>query len=226
MINRLILLDKNSNETFFLWGPRQSGKSTLLKKTYPDSIWVDLLKSEEFVKYSSFPERLREELIAANPNKIVVIDEIQKVPRLLDEVQWLIENKKFGFALCGSSARKLKRGHANLLGGRAIRFELFGFCSRELGADFDLLHTLNFGYIPSHYLSSNPARKIRSYITDYLKEEIKPYMEMELPQLIALMPDRRPFEFNPGNPTVHTDVVLDIIVGPRCRPFSIDGMDN
>ena len=172
MIKRMILLDKNINESFFLWGPRQAGKSTLLHHVFKDSIWIDLLKSEEFVKYTNHPERIREELIAENPKKIVVIDEIQKVPRLLDEVHWLIENKKFTFALCGSSARKLKRGHANLLGERAIRFELFGLCSKELGSKFDLNHMLNFGYMPNHYLSLDPRRRIRSYISDYLKEEI------------------------------------------------------
>jgi predicted AAA+ superfamily ATPase len=172
MFKRLISLDKSINESFFLWGPRQSGKSTLLHQIFADSVWIDLLKSEEFIKYKTHPERLREELIGESTAKIVVIDEIQKVPALLDEVHWLIENKKLTFALCGSSARKLKRGHANLLGGRAVRFELFGLCSKELGQKFDLNHMLNFGYIPSHYLSVDPRRRIRSYISDYLKEEI------------------------------------------------------
>lgn len=172
MFNRLIFNENVADETFFLWGPRQSGKSTWLRHLYRNHLWIDLLKSEQFIKYKTHPERLREELISENPKQLVVIVEIQKVPQLLDEIHWLIENKKIVFALCGSSARKLKRGHANLLGGRALRYELFGFCAKELGDQFDLNRMLNVGFLPSHYLSSRPTQKIRSYITDYLKEEI------------------------------------------------------
>ncbi len=118
---------------------------------------------------------LREELLYEGDNagsNIVVIDEIQKIPQLLDEVHWLIENTKFAFALCGSSARKVRRGHANLLGGRAIRHELFGFVSAELKKDFDLVQMINHGYLPRHYLSRSYENLLRSYINDYLKEEI------------------------------------------------------
>lgn len=101
-----------------------------------------------------------------------MIDEIQKVPALLDEVHWLIENRGLHFALCGSSARKVKRGAANLLGGRALRFELHGLTAGELGRDFDLDRMLNHGYLPRIYESSRPNRLLNAYVADYLKEEV------------------------------------------------------
>ena len=135
---------------------------------------MDLLKADEFRRYVSRPELLRQELEAdaPGPRSQIVIDEIQKVPALLDEVHWLIENRGFHFALCGSSARKVKRGAANLLGGRAIRYELHGLSAYEIGRDFDLDRMLNHGYLPRIYQASRPARMLDSYIADYLKEEI------------------------------------------------------
>jgi len=172
MYTRRLKLPKDLQESFFLWGPRQTGKSTLLKLNYPDAYWVDLLKADDFRRYIQNPERLREELSAIPEQKAVIIDEIQKVPRLLDEVHWLIENRQINFALCGSSARKVKRGHANLLGGRATRYELHGLVSAEIGENFDLDRILNHGYLPRHYDKSNPRRYIQAYVADYLKEEI------------------------------------------------------
>ena len=172
MFKRLLNLPKPAKNSFFLWGARQVGKSTLLKSTYPDAIYIDLLKADEFRRYLDHPEWLRTEILPDKKNPFVIIDEIQKVPELLDEIHWLIENKNASFALCGSSARKLKRGHYNLLGGRATRYELFGFIAKELGKEFDLERILNHGYIPNHYLSGHPKRLINSYISDYLKEEI------------------------------------------------------
>jgi len=159
--------------SFFLWGPRQAGKSHLLHSCFGDAVWIDLLRSENFIKYQQDPSRLRQEVVGMkNSSKWVVIDEIQKIPRLLDEVHYLIESQGVKFARCGSSARKLKRGHANLLGGRAYRRELFGLTSRELGPDFDLEKAINRGLLPNHYLNRNYRDLLRSYCTDYLKEEI------------------------------------------------------
>jgi len=120
------------------------------------------------------PSHLRQQLLAltAKPKR-VIIDEIQKIPPLLDEVHHLIENHGFAFALCGSSARQLKRGHANMLGGRALRFEMTGLVSAECKDEFDLVRMINVGYIPRHYLHPDRAEQyLRSYISDYLKEEI------------------------------------------------------
>lgn len=172
MITRKLHLPPPGTETFFLWGPRQTGKSTLLQATYPDAIWIDLLKAEEFRRYLDNPELLRQELPDKGDMPFIVIDEIQKLPHLLDEVHWLHENRNIHFALCGSSARKVKRGHANLLGGRALRYEMFGFVSAELPPDFDLNRLLNHGYLPRIYLSEQPKRFLNAYVADYLKEEI------------------------------------------------------
>ncbi len=172
MYKRSIRIQTGIKESFFLWGSRQTGKSTLLKKLFSHAVWIDLLKADEFRRYLDHPEYLRTELIKDKEKKIVIIDEIQKIPLLLDEVHWLIENKNTVFGLCGSSARKLKRGHANLLGGRAIRYELFGLTAKELGTDFDLNLMLNNGYLPRHYMSKSPFKLLRSYVSDYLKEEI------------------------------------------------------
>lgn len=172
MFRRALPLPARPIETFFLWGPRQTGKSTLLKSLYADAVWVDLLKTDEQVRYASRPALLREELEADPAGRLVVIDEVQKAPGLLDEVHWLIENRKRVFALSGSSARKVRRSHANLLGGRAVGYEMFGLTSEEIGREFDLVRALNHGLLPRHYLASAPERLLRSYVNDYLKEEV------------------------------------------------------
>ena len=174
MLERQLPLPNSGEETFFLWGSRQAGKSTLLRRRYPDGHWVDLLKADEFRRYTARPELLREELEAAGPDpaRQVIIDEVQKVPALLDEVHWLIENRACSFALCGSSARKVRRGAANLLGGRALRYELRGLTAGEHGDAFDLDRTLNHGYLPRMYDSSQPRRLLDAYISDYLREEV------------------------------------------------------
>ncbi len=171
MFKRAVRLPPPGTETFFLWGPRQTGKSTLLRQTYPQARWIDLLKAEEFRRYVQNPELLREELAAA-PADQVVIDEVQKVPQLLDEVHWLLENTSAQFALCGSSARKVRREGANLLGGRAVRRELFGLIAEELGDSFDLDRLLNNGYLLRAYLADRPARVLNAYVSDYLVQEI------------------------------------------------------
>ena len=174
MFKRSLILPPSGAETFFLWGPRQAGKSTLLKRHYPSSRWIDLLKSDEFRRYVTRPELLRQEIEAepADPERQIVIDEVQKVPALLNEVHWLMENRGHHFALCGSSARKVRRGAANLLGGRALRYELRGLTAGELASDFDLDRILNRGYLPRIYQAARARRLLDAYIADYLKEEI------------------------------------------------------
>lgn len=172
MFKRSLRLPPAGKETFFLWGPRQSGKTTLLRQTYPDARWIDLLQADAFRRYLQNPELLREEIVADRTVRMVVIDEVQKVPALLDEVHWLHENRRVRFALCGSSARKVKRGGANLLGGRAVRYELHGLTAAEIGKGFDLTRALNHGYLPAIYLADRPQRLLESYVADYLKEEV------------------------------------------------------
>jgi predicted AAA+ superfamily ATPase len=173
MIKRILNIPIQSKYSFFLWGPRQIGKSSLLKKLFPNALYIDLLLSENFIEYSTYPSKLREKIIALKTKPaLVIIDEIQKIPALLDEVHYLIENENIRFGLCGSSARKLKRNHANLLGGRAVRYELYGLVSKELDFKIDLPRLINHGQIPRHYLEDSPNLLLRSYVSDYLKEEI------------------------------------------------------
>jgi len=159
-----------------LWGLRRVGKSVLLEQRYPkaQNHWVDLLLNEVFERYNADPARLRQEL-EANPPPLdsqVVIDEIQEVPRLLNEVHWMIENRGYKFAMCGSSPRKIIRKRGDLLGGRAFRYELRGITSHELGSDFDLERILNTGYLPGIYQSKNIQKELSAYVGDYLRYEI------------------------------------------------------
>ncbi len=138
---------------------------------FPEAHVYDLLKSDVRMELQLRPARLREECMLLDDGELIIIDEVQKVPALLDEVHWLIENKGQRFILSGSSARKLRRGGTNLLGGRALRQTLFPLVSAEI-PNFDLDRALNHGMLPRHYLINNPAMRIRSYISDYLQQDI------------------------------------------------------
>jgi uncharacterized protein len=172
MYARALKLPTTPKQTFFLWGPRQTGKTTLLKNTYPQAFRVDLLKSDELLRYLQHPALFREQIMALPKKQLVIVDEIQKAPILLNEIHFMIQEQHRVFGLCGSSARKVRSGHANLLGGRAIRYELFGLLAEELKSDFDLTRMVNTGPLPSHYLNNNPKLALRSYVEDYLREEI------------------------------------------------------
>ena len=176
--NRILKINIPKGQSAFLWGIRKSGKSTYLKDKYPKSLYIDLLKKDIYLKYLAKPYLLREEISALSLKELeepIIIDEVQKIPALLDEIHWLIENTEAYFILCGSSARKLRRGAANLLGGRAWSFHMHPLIYKEVDElkEFDLLKTLNSGLIASHYRSTNPNRSLKAYVSEYLKEEIK-----------------------------------------------------
>jgi predicted AAA+ superfamily ATPase len=171
MFRRLVRLPERPRESFFLWGPRQTGKSSLLKALYPHAIRIDLAKTEDFVRYSERPTLLREELEHSPPDPVVVIDEIQKVAPLLEEVRWLVENRGRVFAMSGSSARSVRQSASGLPPARVARFDLFGLTSAEIGRPFDLCRMLNHGYLPRHYLADSAVRPLRAYVESYLKEE-------------------------------------------------------
>lgn len=167
-IRTLSLKNLLKKKSFFLFGPRGTGKTTLINHTISNAIVIDLLESRTYRDYLRNPSILSEQKL----NSIVVVDEIQKLPELLDEVHRLIEKEKLTFLLTGSSARKLKRGGANLLAGRAWWAELFPLTSNEI-PDFDLLTYLNRGGLPVIYPSSEYIEELRAYTSLYLKEEIQ-----------------------------------------------------
>jgi len=172
MYKRKQTLTDLGKETCFIWGPRQTGKSTLLKTLFPKAIYYDLLLSDEFARLTAKPSLMREEVLLKLPLKeAVIVDEVQKIPPLLDDIQWLIVNHQVQFILCGSSARKLKRSGANLLGGRALRYELHPLIYKEI-TDFNLARALNHGLLPKHYISEKHEHLLQSYVGEYLKEEI------------------------------------------------------
>jgi predicted AAA+ superfamily ATPase len=154
----------------FLWGPRQTGKTTFLRDRYPQARFYDLLDGDLRAALSVRPAQIREEMLAEEP-EIVVIDEIQKVPALLEEVHWLLESTASRFILCGSSARKLRRESRDLLGGRAIDFHLLPLTSQEIG-EVDLAKLINHGALPAHYLAPDPRRLLKAYVNNYIQEEI------------------------------------------------------
>lgn len=160
-----------SRESAFLWGARQTGKSTLLKALFPESIYFDLLLSNEYDGFIRNPALLREILLASGTTELVIIDEIQRIPALLNEIHWLIVNNNSRFILSGSSPRNILRTGGNLLGGRALRYELYPLVYSEV-PDFDLIRALNNGMLPRHYLSANPVKLLSAYIGSYLRDEI------------------------------------------------------
>lgn len=168
---RLLNLSNIKNYSYFLWGPRGSGKSTWLKDNFPNSVKIDLLKSNVFSDYRSSPHLLRERYAEIPLESPIIIDEVQKCPALLDEVHWLIENTSKTFILSGSSARKLRSVSVNLLGGRARRREMRPLSFAEI-KELDINKAIISGLLPRHYLSDEPIEEIRAYVSNYLKEEI------------------------------------------------------
>lgn len=172
MIKRICPLSSYLTDSIFLFGARQTGKSTFLEQNFPDAVSIDLLDSKLKRRFQMQPELLYEMLKEHPQGTIVVIDEIAEVPELLNEVHRLIQKKQLVFVLCGSSARKLHRKGTNTLGGRARPCYFFPFVSAEL-PDLDLDKALLYGFLPPHYLSKHPENLLPAYIDVYLKEEIK-----------------------------------------------------
>jgi predicted AAA+ superfamily ATPase len=165
---------KRPERSFFLFGPRGTGKSTWLKQVLPDAVQFDLLDASLYLELSRDPHRLEAIIGDRVAGDWVVLDEIQKIPALLDEVHRLIETRRLRFALCGSSARKLKRGGANLLAGRALTLSMESFSAAELGRAFNLEAALDWGLLPLVHNEPEAAADILSaYVNTYLKEELQ-----------------------------------------------------
>jgi uncharacterized protein len=167
---RIITLPRSS---FFLFGPRGTGKSTWLREKLPKAVWVDLLDEERYQRYLREPGAFAQELRRTRAGSWIVVDEVQRVPGLLNEVHRAIEERRLKFALCGSSARKLRSTGVNLLAGRALERRMHPFLPEELGPDFDLERALAVGTLPVILGSSNPEEAIQAYVRLYLKQEIQ-----------------------------------------------------
>jgi predicted AAA+ superfamily ATPase len=169
IIHRHLEIDLPPGRSAFLWGPRKVGKTHWIHNRFvgADDHIIDLLETDTFAEYASRPWLLRERW----DGRRTVIDEIQKVPALLDEVHWLMERRGASFLLTGSSARKLRREHANLLAGRAWRYEMGPLSATETSG-FEIERVMWSGLVAPHFLSTDPRRDLRAYVADYLKEEI------------------------------------------------------
>ena len=166
------LLKPPKNKSFFLFGPRGVGKTTWVKITFPNAVYIDLLEAEVFNDLLANPQRL-ENFIPKGYKDWVIIDEIQRIPELLNEVHRLIEKHHYKFVLTGSSARKIRRGGINLLGGRALTYHMHPLTSIELGEDFNIEHSLKYGHLPCAYTEDDPKSYLESYVKTYLEEEVR-----------------------------------------------------
>lgn len=170
MYSRLIKPPKD--KSFFLFGPRGTGKTTWVKSTFLKAIYLDLLEAEIFNDLLANPQRL-ENFIPKDFNDWIIIDEVQRIPELLNEVHRLIEKYRYRFILTGSSARKLRQKGHNLLGGRALTYALHPLTTAELGKDFELEHSLKYGHLPCAYTEEDPKAYLETYVKTYLEEEIR-----------------------------------------------------
>lgn len=161
------------SKSFFLFGPRGTGKTSYLKVRFPEARWFDLLDDSLYRELLASPERLEQKLKGHPKEKWIVLDEIQRVPPLLNHVHRLIESKQFRFVLTGSSARKLRSKGVNLLAGRALTEYFHPLIASELGEAFNLQHSLRYGNLPNAYTDEDPKAYLSSYVTTYLREEVQ-----------------------------------------------------
>jgi len=166
------LIQPPNRKSFFLFGPRGTGKTTWVKSVFPKALYIDLLEAELFNDLIANPQRLSN-YIPPDFRDWVIIDEVQRIPDLLHEIHRLIETKRYHFILTGSCARKLKRKGPNLLAGRALTFSMHPLSVAELGGDFRLEHSLKFGQLPSVYTEADPQKYLEAYVKTYLEEEIR-----------------------------------------------------
>jgi uncharacterized protein len=166
------LLTPQNDKSFFLFGPRGTGKSSWVTATFPGRTYIDLLEADRFTDLLARPSRL-EEMIPRQGAEWIIIDEVQKIPPLLDEVHRLIESRGLRFVLTGSSARKLKAKGVNLLAGRALTYFMHPLTTIEVGGDFSLAQALERGQLPATYREADPHHFLESYVMTYLKEEVQ-----------------------------------------------------
>lgn len=214
MIPRIL---KDPGLSFLLLGPRGTGKSTWLRTAFPDAHWIDLLSEDTYQRLLAQPGLFANELRALPPGQRVVVDEIQRLPNLLNEVHRFIEEKPLRFILCGSSARKLKRAGVNLLAGRALRRIMHPFTPEELGRHFNLDQALQFGLLPIVWDSPQKSETLNAYSQLYLKEEIQAEaLVRNLPGFARFLPVAALFHGQVINVTNIARVRWTTHIHPRC----------
>ena len=171
MFERRLNIPLRGDKSFFLFGPRGTGKTTWLKKKFPGEVFVNLLEADIYRELSASPNKIRT-LIPPNYSGWVVIDEVQRVPELLNEVHNLIESKSIKFILTGSSARSLRKKGVNLLAGRALVYNMYPLTCKELGENFELSSSLALGHLPARFFESDPKRFLNDYVNTYVREEV------------------------------------------------------
>ncbi len=171
MFRRMIDIPLKTRKSFFLFGPRGTGKTTWLKKHLPRALFINLLQSEPYTRLSANPGRIRQ-MIPPDYSDWIIIDEIQRIPELLNEIHDLIESKKQIFILTGSSARKLKAKGVNLLAGRALTYHLHPVTVIEQEDAFELAQSVKFGHLPARFSEHNPEKYLKDYVHTYVREEV------------------------------------------------------
>lgn len=177
------------SQSFFIFGARGAGKSTWARATFGKAVYFDLLDESLYFELLANPSQFSDQLATARAGSWVIVDEVQRIPSLLNEVHRLIEARQLRFALLGSSARKLKRLGTNLLAGRALRKQMFPLAPQELGADFSLDEVLAAGSIPVVWTSTDRMAALESYVQTYLREEIRAEaLVRNLPGFVRFLP--------------------------------------
>ena len=171
MFKRQISMPLASRKSFFLFGPRGTGKTTWLRHHLPDALFFNLLQSESYNRLSANPGLIRD-MVPPNYQDWIIIDEIQRIPELLNEVHDLIESQNHIFILTGSSARKLRQKGINLLAGRALTYHLHPLTAKEQEDSFQLSHSLKFGHLPARFSENDPEKYLRDYVQTYIREEV------------------------------------------------------
>lgn len=232
--DRLLDINPESKHSIFLFGPRGTGKTSWLRSHFKRAVYYDLLDDDTYMRLLAWPKRIAED-ISPDFDDWIIIDEIQKAPKLLDEVHRLIEHRHLKFILTGSSARKLRQVGVNLLAGRAITLHMHPLTTIELAGDFNLATALTHGLLPMVYTHEDPAQYLASYITTYLREEV---LQEGLTRNIALFTRfLETASFSQGEQVNFTaiarevghnrhtianffDILEDLLIGYRIYPFT------
>lgn len=171
MVTRILKKPLEHRKSFFLLGPRATGKTFWIKQKLPNAVYIDLLDMEMYTRLLSHPNALKD-FIPMGYHDWIILDEIQRIPALLNEVHRLIENEHHIFILTGSSARNLRKKGVNLLAGRALVYHLYPLTAQEMGDKFHLHHALHFGMLPAILSEPDPTAYLKSYVSTYLREEV------------------------------------------------------